>query len=303
MAARAPVKASVGFAVGAVELAIGFALAGWALMTHAAAARGFDAARWVLSQSPVGLPAAPDLLAEMAIHPYVYWVVAGVGALIAVFGVESFWHARRNLRPANESDDGKIRMELKSLPRLGRWLDGEFVLVKGGQLGDDYDVRLQCTRRVQKYRSTADSDHESYMDTEVKYDQREHSAAVPTAVGLAVPFRFEIPTDMPAHRAGHFMRSMQFQWKIKIGKPKAWFPTSFPLEVRPVAAGEVGPVGEAVPEDDGRDWGQMELTPAEAREWEAAEKNFSRFGLWLLGGFAFLTFVLLLITVFNRSAR
>jgi hypothetical protein len=301
VAARAPVEAFFGFAVGAVELAAGSVLLGWALLTHAMTARGFDAAHWAFRQSPVALPGTPELLAEMAVHPNVYWGVAIAGAVLAAFGLESFWRARRNLRPANESNDGKIRLELKAPARLGRWLDGEFVLLRGGQAGDAYDVRLACTRKVRKYRSTVDSDNESYMATEVRYDQRVHSEAVPAAAGLAVPFRFEIPAGMPAHRSGHFMRSLQFQWKIRIGTPKAWFPTGFPLDVRPLAAGEAGPIGEPVPEDDGRDWGQVELTAAEARELAAAEERFSRFGLWLVGAFSLLIVLLFVISAFNKA--
>ena len=249
--ARAPVRGYLGYVAGTLQLGVALLLMAWFLFPS------MEAAQWVLQRSPFQLPGTPTQLAYMAVQKEVLWGVAIAALLLLVFSFESFRHARPLLRPANESDNGKVRLDLAGPARLGRWLEGEVALLRGAREGENYHVRLRCSRRVYEPAESGDEDS-SYRD-DIKYEQRVRAKAVPSAAGLVVPFRFEVPIGMPASGFGGFA------WTLLVGRPRAWFPARFPVEMRPLAAGEALAPGEPVADILSRDWTYVEPTKREAR--------------------------------------
>jgi hypothetical protein len=249
--ARAPVRGYLGYVVGTLELGAALLLAAWFLFPS------MEAAESVLRRSPIELPGTPAQLAYIVVQQEVLWGVAIAAIALLVFSFESFRLARPSLRPANESDNGKLRLDLTAPARLGRWLEGEAALLKGGREGENYHVRLRCSRRVYEPAASADEDS-SYRD-DVKYEQRVRTKAVSTGAGLAVRFRFEIPIGMPASGVGGFA------WTLEVGRPRALFPARFPVEMKALARGEALPAGAPVSDILSRDWTHVEPTKREAR--------------------------------------
>jgi hypothetical protein len=284
VAARAPTSAFFGFALGALQLGIGGLLVVWAWVAHLYPARGFDGVQWLVESSPLPWSGSPAQIANMAVQDEVVWASGFAGIVLAVFALATLRGARLNLLPANASANGKFRLDLEAPPRIGCWLEGKIVLLKGGKAGEPYSVSVRCTREVLDYRASDrdDMDRESYYRTEVKYDQRMHSKAVPGASGLAVPFRFEIPTHMPEEGPGGFRSRTQFHWKIEVGKRDSVFISKFPLDVKRLGRGESGKgVGDlsALP----RNWTYVEPTRREAILRGAVEKHALRVVLGLIG--------------------
>ncbi len=303
-APRAPGTAFASFVLGVPLLAIGAALLGWVLIMNLEPARGTEWAMWAIQRSPVPLFLTPEQAATLAIQVPVLWAMGITGALFAGCGLEEIWGARRSLRPANESHNGKARLELKSPPRLGRVAEGAFVLLKGAKVGDAYDVRLTCGRRVIQRDALGKASH--FDDN--KYDQRLHSKVVPSASGsLQVPFRFEIPVTMPVHRAD-LAADLQYNWVITVGTPKQFFPTKFPLDVRAVAVGDQLPMRDSI-ENGERDWTHVEPTPGEKVLFAKIEQETQispkvlLFLVGVVGIFCLVAGVIVTINVFSNAFR
>ena len=285
MAARAPISAVFGLALGALQLGIGGLLLGWAWVTFVKPAQGFVAVRWLVGNTPLPWSGTPDEIGNIAVQDGVIFGVGVAGAVLTAFALGTLWKARRNLLPANASASGKFRLDLVAPPRLGCWLEGEIALLKGGNAGDPYEVWVRCARRVVDHRPDPDSSdgREAYHRDEVKYEQRVQSKAVSRAAGPAVPFRFEIPTHVPVEGSGAAVPWMQFHWTIAVCKPMSLFRTTFPLDVQRLAPGEAGKaIGNT--SSAPRNWVHVEPTPAEARMQDLGERAFDRAGkvvLWI----------------------
>lgn len=297
LAARAPGSAFASFVLGVPLLAIGAALLGWVLMMNLTPAQGAEWAVWAIQHSPIPLFLTPQQAATLAVQVPVLWAMGIAGAVFAGIGIEELWGARRNLRPANESDNRKVRMELAGPPRVGRYLEGDLFLLGKAQAGDAYDVRVTCSRRVQQ--KDAFGKDTSFLD--IKYDQRHHAKATPSATGLKVPFRFAIPFGMPAEGAYH--------WELAVGPPKAFFPTKFPLDVQPLPAGDAQAIRDSIPDTAQSSWTHVEPTPGEKVLIAKIEKETQispKVAWFLMGGvglFFLVVCVIITINVLSKAFR
>jgi hypothetical protein len=203
-----------------VMTGIVFALPGLVLVTWAAARLiniqwAFNLALWAATYSPVPLSLPPVELANYLIEGQ-WWVFAALGGgFILALGLSILADELKPKRDADESHDGKARIELKTTsPCVGGPLEGTLRLTRDAKPGDAFVVELSCRRS-----STGES------RTETPFLEEKRVEAVRAAHGWGLPFRFEIPLTAPESNARQTSRSQGFQWQLSLRPADAWYAT------------------------------------------------------------------------------
>lgn len=190
----------------------------------------FDWALWVAEHSPLPLSIPAVQLANYAIQRDALIPAGLIAAFLCLLSYGALRNARGSQRPADESDDGKGRIELKAQQaRVGRPLEGRVRLTKEARPGDVFRVELSCRRRV-------NSDDDSRWET--PFFAQQDVQAVQGAEGWSVPFRFEVPATAPHSTVGGFQNDYDFNWQLGFFPAKAWIATPSRFSLQLAAASE-----------------------------------------------------------------
>lgn len=219
----------LGIALGAA----GIPLAVWvsAALYRADVAR--DWAVWAMERSPLPPYAPPSQVASDMLQRDSLIAAGLVAALLCLLAFSWLRSARRALRAADESHDGKATIELKGQPlRVGRSVEGNIWLTQDSAPGELYRVELSCKRDHGSGRSEG---------SETPYSEELEVAPVRTPVGWSLPFRFVVPPIAPPSGASRHMSGPGYSWRLAFQRTKGWisFPSVFALHLAPAPPEEL----------------------------------------------------------------
>jgi hypothetical protein len=188
---------------------------------------------WALERSPLPLYAAPVRVASDVMQRD-FLVAASLAAVVlCLLAFSALRSARRALRPADESQDGKATIELKTQAlRVGRPVEGNIWLTRRPERGELYRVQLSCSRG----HGPGKSDR-----AETAYWEELEAAPVSTPVGWSLPFRFVVPPIAPPSGVSSFMSGPGYHWRLAVQRAQGWmsFPSVFALQLAPAPAEEL----------------------------------------------------------------
>jgi hypothetical protein len=222
---------------GAVLGAAGVCLAMWVALALYKVELAFDWALWAAEHAPFSLSATPMQLANAAIQRDVLFPAGLAAAIVCWLAIGSLRAARRSLRSADESDDGKARIELKAEhSQVGRALEGSLRLARDAKPGDVFRVELSCTRR---YRDAVGSLKPREHKETAFFEARDVQAAQ-DAQGWKLPFKFDVPATAPPTAAGNTLAEGGYRWLLVFYPANAWIavPSEFVLQMAAAAAEE-----------------------------------------------------------------
>ena len=221
----------LGVALGAV----GIPLAAWAAMALYRPEVALDWAVWLVERSPLPLYAPAVQVANDAIRhdSLIAACLAAAVLCLAAFSLLRF--VRKALRSADESHDGKGRLELKARPlRVGRPVEGSIWLTQDSAQDRLYRVELSCKRDHGSGRSEG---------SETPYSEELEVAPVRTPVGWSLPFRFVVPLIAPPS-GNRYVSGPGYSWRLAFRRSKGWlsFPSVFALNLAPAPPEELRPL-------------------------------------------------------------
>lgn len=209
----------------------GIAIAAWVVLANYRVTDAFDWALWALESLPFELNVPPVQLANEAMqrNSLIMWGVGAAFLCWMAFG--ALRGARQAVRPANESHDGAAQIELKAdRPRVGRPLEGSLRLLEDAKSGDVYRLELSC-RRIRP----------GERNVETPFFEQQDVRVVQGALGLSVPFRFNVPVTAPPSSKDGILTGPGFRWRLAFYRAESViaFPSEFALELGSAPAEEL----------------------------------------------------------------
>lgn len=233
------VAAIVGFLLALLYGSLGGLLALWVGITVNKIERGFDWALWVAMHSPFSLGAPPIEFANRAIqHSSLAWA-AVAAAILCWLASRSWYAARRVLRTAGESDDGRATIVLKTAePRVGSTLEGSLRLAKDVHPGDVFRIELYCRRKYNEPGDLGRMKDSTRYRVETPFGTSIDVKAIQDVHGWSVPFRFEIPATAPPSAPGDPPPADGYYWRLAFFPANAWVAVPAELVIVLAAAEE-----------------------------------------------------------------
>ena len=231
---RNAVGAFVLYAIGLALAVAGAVLFAWTAFVLYDAALAFDWARSAAVSFPVPVTWLVKMLIDSAARPQAIFVHPLIATVLLISVARVFAAARIRLRPADMSDDGTLRLELKKYPpRVGENLAGKVSFITVPSRGEVFRLALSCTR---------DYSREDEEVHDVAFSEQQDARPTQDIRGWSVPFSFAIPTTTPSAFDRHFLEHGVFEWRLAVypANSQADQGASFGLKLR--GAARVAPV-------------------------------------------------------------
>jgi hypothetical protein len=216
---RNPIGALFIYPVGLALTGAGVVVAGWVGLALVDPERAHDWALWALEHSNLSFATPVAKLAGDMLQSRSLFAEAAFAAFVMFFGVRTLLAGRTALRPANQSQDGKFEIELKTVdPHVGARLDGTIRIAKDPNPGEVYRVSLTCSRSY----SPKDEEMKRKDVTDTAFYEQLDVKVVQGARGWSIPFSFSIPATAPVSTARSTVARGVYHWRLAVYRANAW---------------------------------------------------------------------------------
>jgi hypothetical protein len=176
----------------------------------------FFAIMWNAIAFPIAILTVPQAIAQgewlallVLLFPLIGLLVLW-GAIVATFA--RLRRGRADFRIAT------------SVPRVGAPLEGHVEFVHGVKAGETFNVKLVCERTFRNAEDTTTSPHWTRSVT---------AKAVAGPAGMRVPFRIEIPGNLPATDPdGEDDKPVTYRWHVEVEPARQRMPVPYKHDVR-----------------------------------------------------------------------
>jgi hypothetical protein len=219
------IAAAFSLILGIVLGVVAVALALWVMLALYRVEEASGWVLWALERTPMPLTAAPMQLTNDAIQRDTLIAAGLAAAVLCLFALTSLRSARRALRPAHVSHDGKGQVEFRARSlRVGRPVEGSIWLARDTEPGETFKVELSCKR------NHGSGENET---NETAFWEHLEVPAVRSPVGWSIPFRFDVPLIAPPSSADSLINGPGYRWRLAFVRSKARlsFPSVFALEL------------------------------------------------------------------------
>ena len=191
---------------------------------------------WNVVSFPIALLALPQMWAEREWWGLLILLFPLIGVLLLWGAIAGSWNLLRR---------GGARLTLSTdNPRAGSPLQGFVAFPRGVRAGESFRVRLVCNRLT--------SDGDGGTNTDVHWFREQTPRTSESGQGVRLPFRFEVPSEVPCTREASTKDKRTFQWRIEATSTdlKGATPYGFEFHMQPAPADAmVGALAKA-PEAD-----------------------------------------------------
>ncbi len=233
---RDTIGALGGLVVSLAFFAIAVPVLGWVALATVEPETGVRVATWAARQAPV-MGIEPGDFGNRVVNAPTIWIIGVLGLIALMSGLVCL---RDACHKGEDDDHGEPQLELTDDKlRVGWPLQGQIVLASKDEVGQPYNIRVECRRMSGRRGKAYRTDYESSVEV----------VAVAGEGGARVPFRFEIPLTAPPSREWvPFSLRDPCEWQLVFARPKAWFRGSFfALQVEPGPEEEVAEALAAMP--------------------------------------------------------
>jgi hypothetical protein len=158
----------------------------------------FMAILWNALSFPIAILAVPQGIASGE------WLVLLV-LLFPLVGLALLWAAIRGTVGRLRRGRAAFRVSTAT-PRVGSPLEGSVEFAQGVKPGDAFNVRIVCERTFDNGGETSITQHWTRSVT---------AKAIAAPTGLRVPFRIEIPSNVPASDADGDDKPVRYRWRLE----------------------------------------------------------------------------------------
>jgi hypothetical protein len=241
---RNPLGAVILYPIGLVLTGAGLIALGWIAWAFYSVEGAFTGLLWVLQRPdlPLRLNGTPMQVANDMIQRKSLFEGAGLAALVLFGGLGALRAARTQMRPANQSHDGKFEISLNNpQPRAGAPLDGNLRTLKETRPGEIFRLDLSCMRVY--------SDDDGKDKRDVGHFESRDVKALQGARGSSIPFSFAIPANAPPSEGSTHLERGCYHWALNVYRATALLATGsrFNLTLGPATAADRRAFDAALP--------------------------------------------------------